>query len=379
MISSPYRKTLRISQLEIYLVGGAVRDELLGLTVTEKDWVVVGATPEELLALGFTPVGKEFPVFLHPLTHEEYALARTERKVGKGYKGFTFYTSKEVTLAEDLKRRDLTINAMAKTVSGELIDPYHGQRDLKEKILRHVSSAFEEDPVRILRLARFSAKFPDFTIHQSTQQLMEKMVALGEVDALVAERVWQELAKSLLNEKPRRFFETLRDCGAALILFPDLALDDSLLTTLDRASAVTTSPIIRLATVFYQIPPAIFKQWIERFRIPNEFSDFVSLLRDYHNVYVNCLQNDASAFLKFIKQTDALRRPQRFQDFLLACNVIHHSLNPSYAETVERLVQAVKSVDTLALQEKNLSGKAFADALENLRLQAIIHANLLAN
>jgi tRNA nucleotidyltransferase (CCA-adding enzyme) len=200
--------------MKIYIVGGAVRDELLGRPNADRDYVVVGATPQAMQAAGYRPVGKDFPVFLHPKTHEEYALARTERKSGHGYHGFTFHAAPDVTLEEDLARRDLTINAMAKGADGELIDPYCGQRDLQAKILRHVGPAFAEDPVRILRIARFAARFSDFSVAPETLALMRGMVASGEVDHLVAERVWQELAKGLMEDKPSRLFEVLRDCGA---------------------------------------------------------------------------------------------------------------------------------------------------------------------
>ena len=208
--------------MQIYLVGGAVRDELLGLSVKDKDYVVVGSTPAEMEAAGYKPVGKDFPVFLHPKTHDEYALARTERKTAKGYKGFAVQASIDVTLEEDLARRDLTINAIAKSVDGELIDPYHGLADIQSKTLRHVSAAFAEDPVRILRAARLSARFADFSVAPETNQLMQDMVSAGEVDALVAERVWQELAKGLMEAKPSRMFDVLRACGALKKIMPEL-------------------------------------------------------------------------------------------------------------------------------------------------------------
>src|SRR3989344_3610887 len=207
--------------MKIYLVGGAVRDKLLGLPVKDRDYVVVGATPEQMTAQGFKPVGADFPVFLHPQTKEEYALARTERKSGRGYKGFTVYAAPDVTLEDDLKRRDLTIHAMAEDESGKLVDPFHGAADLRAGILRHVSPAFGEDPVRILRAARFAARF-GFAIAPETLQMMRDMVSSGEVDALVAERVWQELARGLMEKKPSRFFETLRSCGALAKILPEV-------------------------------------------------------------------------------------------------------------------------------------------------------------
>ncbi|MDP3033274.1 MAG: multifunctional CCA tRNA nucleotidyl transferase/2'3'-cyclic phosphodiesterase/2'nucleotidase/phosphatase, partial [Rhodocyclaceae bacterium] len=208
--------------MQTYCVGGAIRDELLGLTVKDRDWVVVGATPEEMLEAGFKPVGRDFPVFLHPRTHEEYALARTEKKTAPGYAGFVFHTDPGVTLEDDLARRDLTINAIARAPDGSLIDPHGGQRDLAERVLRHVSPAFAEDPVRILRVARFAARFNDFSLAPETLALMQEMVANGEVDALVAERVWQELANGLMEAQPSRMFEILRACGALQRLLPEL-------------------------------------------------------------------------------------------------------------------------------------------------------------
>lgn len=213
--------------MKIYLVGGAVRDELLGIPYHEKDWVVVGATAEEMLAKGYRQVGKDFPVFLHPKTNEEYALARTERKVSKGYTGFTFNAAPEVTLEEDLQRRDLTINAIAKAEDGTIIDPFHGREDLQNKILRHVSPAFSEDPVRILRIARFAARYGDFTIAPETLALMKQMVVSGEVDALVPERVWKEWQRALSEKHPEKFFEVLAACGAMAILFPEISPENA--------------------------------------------------------------------------------------------------------------------------------------------------------
>ena len=213
--------------MQIYMVGGAVRDQLLGLPVNDRDWVVVGATPEQMQALGYLPVGKDFPVFLHPETHEEYALARTERKTAPGYKGFAFHTAQDVTLEQDLARRDLTINSIAEpaglTVSGSLFDPYNGQKDLQDRVLRHVTDAFREDPVRILRVARFAARFTDFSIAPETMALMREMVEDGEVDALVPERVWQELSRGLMEAQPSRMLTVLRDCGALQRLLPEVA------------------------------------------------------------------------------------------------------------------------------------------------------------
>src|SRR5256885_5337521 len=208
--------------MKAYIVGGAVRDALLGVPVNDRDWVVVGATPDDMLAAGYKPVGQDFPVFLHPQTHEEYALARTERKTAPGYHGFTFHADPSVTLEQDLERRDLTINAMAQDADGRVIDPFGGRDDLRDKVLRHVSPAFAEDPVRILRLARFAARFDDFAVAPQTLALMRDMVRAGEVDALVPERVWQELSRGLMERRPSRMFEVLRACGALARLLPEV-------------------------------------------------------------------------------------------------------------------------------------------------------------
>jgi len=255
--------------MKTYCVGGAIRDELLGLPVKDRDWVVVGATPEALLAQGYRPVGKDFPVFLHPLTHEEYALARTERKTAPGYAGFVFHTDPAVTLEEDLARRDLTINAMARGEDGVLRDPYGGQADLQARIFRHVSPAFAEDPVRILRMARFAARFADFRVAPETLQLMQAMVTAGEVDALVPERVWQELARGLMEARPSRMIEVLRDCCALARILPELdrlfgipqparyhpEIDTGAhqLLVLDEAAATGQPLAVRLACLFHDL------------------------------------------------------------------------------------------------------------------------------
>lgn len=356
--------------MKIYLVGGAVRDKLLGLPLKEKDWVVVGATPEEMLAQGFKAVGKAFPVFLHPKTKEEYALARTERKIGQGYKGFTFYTSADVTLEDDLKRRDLTINAMAQTTDGQLIDPYGGQYDLKHKILRHVSDAFQEDPVRILRVARFSTQFTDFSVYPDTWQLMRNMVKVGEVDALVAERVWQELSRSLANKKPSRFFQVLAQCDALPILFTDISAEA--LAALDRATEITNVPAIRFAALTHQHAEKNLQTLINHYRIPHEFSDLAFLVNQHRKLYKNILSANAEDLLNLINRVDALRRPERFKQFLIACEAIDNEISQTHRTKIEKVLSAIKAIDTQSLQEKNLTGDAFAHELEKLRLAAII-------
>ena len=340
--------------MQIFIVGGAVRDELLGRPNDDRDYVVVGATLEDLLKQGFRPVGKDFPVFLHPQTQDEYALARTERKSGRGYHGFTFHTAPDVTLEEDLARRDLTINAMAKAPDGTLIDPFHGQRDLSAKILRHVGPAFAEDPVRILRIARFAARFSDFTVAPETLTLMRDMVASGEVDHLVAERVWQELAKGLMEARPSRMFEVLRDCGALARLLPEL---DALFGVPQRADyhpeidtgihtmmVVDQSAIrgftlpVRFAALTHDLgkgttPADILPRHIgheersvqlteklgSRLRVPTECRDLALLMARYHGNVHRAADLKASTIITLFEKTDALRRPERFQQLLDAC------------------------------------------------------------
>ncbi|MBV8802084.1 MAG: multifunctional CCA tRNA nucleotidyl transferase/2'3'-cyclic phosphodiesterase/2'nucleotidase/phosphatase, partial [Gammaproteobacteria bacterium] len=254
--------------MKIYLVGGAVRDQLLGIPVKEKDWVVTGATVQDMLNQGFRQVGKDFPVFLHPKTHEEYALARIERKIGRGYTGFTFDTSPTVTLEEDLLRRDLTINAIAETPEGEIIDPYHGREDLAKKILRHVSSAFAEDPVRILRVGRFAARF-NFPVAEETINLMKQMVAAGEVDALVPERVWKELERALTEKYPFQFFAVLEKCEALEILFPHISIDNPGILALKQDIHLPTNSQVRLAILLHALSIEDINTFCDRYRIRN--------------------------------------------------------------------------------------------------------------
>lgn len=340
--------------MQTYIVGGAVRDELLGRPNADRDYVVVGATPEAMLEQGFRPVGKDFPVFLHPDTHEEYALARTERKTGRGYHGFAFHAAPDVTLDDDLARRDLTINAMAKAADGRLIDPFHGQRDLQAKVLRHVGPAFAEDPVRILRIARFAARFSDFSIAPETLELMRGMVAAGEVDHLVAERVWQELAKGLMEDKPSRMFEVLRDCGALARLLPEvdklfgvpqradyhpeidtgihtlMVVDQSALRgftlpvrfsalTHDLGKAETPADILPRHLGHEERSVRLTEQLCARLRVPNDCRDLALLMARYHGNVHRAADLKASTIVTLFEKTDALRRPERFRNLLEAC------------------------------------------------------------
>lgn len=347
--------------MQLFVVGGAVRDRLLGQPVNDRDWVAVGATPEELLALGYRPVGKDFPVFLHPETGEEVALARTERKSGRGYHGFTFHAAPEVTLEQDLARRDLTINAMAEGADGMLIDPFGGQRDLRAGVLRHVSPAFAEDPVRLLRLARFAARWPHFTIAPETQALLVKLVQQGEVDALVAERVWQELARGLMAARPSRMLEVLRDCGALARLLPEPRLDERDLARLDRGARVGADLAARFALLGWRDGAAVTRAAV-RLRTPAEVREVAELFaREESRVAAlpNPLQPaDAAGLLALFERCDALRRPERFRVFLQACDLAATGLAPDGPEGgVERapsllpLLEAVGRTDTAAAAE----------------------------
>ena len=344
--------------MKIYMVGGAVRDRLLGLPVHDHDWVVVGSTPEQMTAQGFVPVGKDFPVFLHPKTHEEYALARTERKNGRGYHGFTVQAAPNVTLEEDLARRDLTINAIAAparwTGGSGTIDPYNGITDLERKVLRHVTHAFREDPVRILRLARFAARFADFTIAPETMDLMREMVADGEVDALVPERVWQELARGLMEPQPSRMFTVLRDCGALARLLPELdalwgvpqradyhpEIDTGVhvMMVLDRAAALDAPLPVRWACVAHDLgkgttPADVLPRHIghelrsvdlarvvhQRLRVPTDCAELALLVAAEHGNIHRSQGIAPAAVLRLLERCDAFRKPERFAEALLAC------------------------------------------------------------
>ena len=344
--------------MKIYQVGGAVRDALLGLPVHDRDWLVVGGTPEAMVAQGFTPVGRDFPVFLHPQTHEEYALARTERKSGHGYQGFTVYTSPDVTLEEDLARRDLTINAIAApadwTGAEGIFDPYHGVADLHAKVLRHVTEAFAEDPVRILRVARFAARFTDFSVAPETMALMQAMVQAGEVAHLVPERVWQEISRGLMEAQPERMFAVLRACGALAVLLPELdrlwgvpqradyhpEVDTGLHTMLVLGQAVQQqAPLaVRWACLVHDLgkgtTPAdvlprhigheqrgakLVRQVGERWRVPRECTELAELVAAEHGNIHRSLDLSPAAVLRLLQRCDALRKPERFAQALWAC------------------------------------------------------------
>jgi tRNA nucleotidyltransferase (CCA-adding enzyme) len=319
--------------VKVYLVGGAVRDELLGLPVQECDYVVVGATPEEMVRLGFKPVGKDFPVFLHPKTYAEYALARTERKSGRGYKGFTVYASPEITLEEDLRRRDLTINAMARSEDGQLIDPFGGKKDLEAGVLRHVSEAFAEDPVRILRVARFAARF-GFSVHPSTLRLMVQMVQAGEADFLVPERVWQEFSRALGERRPELMFEVLQRAGLLAKAFPELKA---------WPPRFSGSVPVRFAVLAWPLAENEVQALSERLRAPAEVRDLaVAAVRNKEGLK----KSTPDALLGVLKGADAFRRPERFADLLEAARLAEPGIDTA---RVERARAAAAAVDAGAI------------------------------
>jgi len=309
--------------MKVYRVGGSVRDSLLGLPISDIDYVVVGSTPEQMVEAGFTPVGKDFPVFIHPKTHAEYALARTERKTAPGYHGFVFHCAPDVTIEEDLQRRDLTINAMAIAEGeAEVIDPFGGQQDLAAKIFRHVSSAFAEDPVRILRVARFAARFTMFTVAPETRQLMCAMVQSGEVDALVPERVWQEIARGLMEQQPSRMLDVLREVGALTRIMPEmksmLANDVRMKQVIDRAAHLGFSLAVRWASMLSASEPILAAQLCDRLRVPSEIRDLTSLVLREHTIIEKALSLSPEVIVQLFERCDAFRRPSRLTQLIQA-------------------------------------------------------------
>ena len=408
--------------MKTYLVGGAVRDGLLGLSGSDRDWVVVGSTPQDMAALGFTPVGKDFPVFLHPRTHEEYALARTERKTAPGYKGFVVHASPEVTLEEDLARRDLSINAIAQADDGSLIDPYGGQQDLQHKVLRHVTDAFREDPVRILRVARFAARFPAFTVAAQTLALMQDMVAAGEVNALVSERVWQELAKGLMAARPSRMLQVLRDCGALKILLPEVdrlygvpqppehhpEIDTGvhLEMVLDETAKANAPLEVRFAALCHDLGKGntapdklprhigheersvkLLRSLSERWRVPVHCKELAEVVAREHG-HIHASQSlGAEAVLRLLGRCDALRRPERFTLVLQACECdargrlgLQDRDYPQSAR-LQALLNAALSVDSAQISaqalQQGLSGMDVGKRIEHARVKAISHHPVL--
>ncbi len=407
--------------IEAYEVGGAVRDALLGLPVNDRDWVVVGSTPEQMTALGFEPVGRDFPVFLHPHSHEEYALARTERKTARGYRGFSVYCAPDVSLQDDLRRRDLTINAMARSPDGALIDPWGGQRDLRAGILRHVSEAFTEDPVRILRLARFAARFERFTVAPETVDLMRAMVRDGEVDALVPERVWQELSRGLMETRPSRMLEVLRDCGALGRLIPELdalwgvpqradhhpEVDTGIHISLviDAAARLQASLPARWAALLHDLGKAttpaevlpahigheqrsahLARQVCERLKVPNDCRELaIMAARDHGNLH-RAAELRASTMVDLLERCDAIRKPARFSELLLACEAdargrAGRSDQPyPQASMWQAALQAARSIDAGAIagasppEPASSRAQRIRDAVHRARVEAVAAA-----
>ena len=414
--------------MQIYLVGGAVRDMLLGLPVQDHDWVVVGSTPEELVAQGFLPVGKDFPVFLHPKTKEEYALARTERKTARGYHGFEVHAAPDVTLEQDLARRDLTINSIAACAGIDwsiaqfdaelqaLIDPFGGQQDIQAKVLRHVTDAFREDPVRILRVARFAARFADFSVATETMQLMQDMVTHGEADALVAERVWQELSRGLMEAAPSRMFGVLRDCGALERLLPEVnrlwgvpqraeyhpEVDTGvhLMMVLDMAARLSAPLPVRFACLMHDLgkgtTPAdvlpkhighelrsakLSKTVCERLRVPVECRELADVVAMEHGNIHRSAEFGAAALVRLLERCDAFRKPQRFADVLLACECdargrlgLHDSAYPQrqrLADVLKVAQSVVTSVIAEAAQAEGLDGKKIGERVHAARVAAV--------
>lgn len=400
--------------MKIYLVGGAVRDKLLGYPSVEKDWVVVGATPEILEAQGFTPVGKDFPVFLHPQTKEEYALARTERKTGHGYGGFTFYCAEDITLEEDLRRRDLTINAIAEDEHGKIVDPFRGQQDLKQKILRHVSPAFAEDPVRILRIARFAARYHHlgFKVADETMALMREMVESGEVDHLVPERVWKEMHRALGEKSPDIFIQVLLDCGALKRILPEIdrlfgvpqtaiyhpEIDTGIhtLMSLQQACQLSSETIVRFATLLHDLGKGLtpkeewprhsghesrslplVEQLCERIAAPKDYRDLAMIVAEFHTHCHRALELKPGTLCKVLQRTDAFRRPQRFEYFLLCCEADARGRTGlekrdyPQADYFRQALQLCQQIDLKAIAARGFTGKAFGDELERQRLQQL--------
>ncbi|MEG0881821.1 MAG: multifunctional CCA addition/repair protein [Janthinobacterium sp.] len=358
--------------MKIYTVGGAVRDQLLGLPVKDHDHVVVGATPEDMLRQGFRPVGKDFPVFLHPKTQEEYALARTERKTAPGYRGFVFHTAPDVTLEEDLVRRDLTINAIARAEDGTLTDPFGGMQDIQDKIFRHVSDAFGEDPVRILRLARFAARFDGFTVAPATMALMRRMVDDGEVDALVAERVWQEVAKGLMESHPSRMLTVLRDCGALARIMGELAISERLLQVIDHTAAQGHDLPVRFAALLLRLPKDAIEQLSERLRVPNECRELaVMAARERDNIN-GALALGAEAIVSLCERCDGLRKPQRFAQLLqaVACDGLVAGDFPQ-AVRLQGGLDAARGVNAGALAHGCAEPKRIPEVIHAARVAAV--------
>jgi tRNA nucleotidyltransferase (CCA-adding enzyme) len=376
----------RVEGLTVYQAGGSVRDRLLGLVPGDRDFVVVGAGPEELVRRGFRPVGRDFPVFLHPETGEEYALARTERKQGRGYQGFVFQTGPEVTLEQDLARRDLTINAMAVASDGQLVDPYNGRLDLQAGCLRHITDAFREDPVRVLRLARFATRFEEFEIAAKTLNLCRGMVENKEVSHLVPERVWQEMSRALMYLRPSRFFDVLHEIGALGIILPEIEAVFADQTqaryrfrALDVAAELNANLPVRFAVLVCGIKnaPAAIDELAKRLRVPGDCRKMACLLSDLRDDVVAVFERDASQVVQVLRRLDVFRKPDRLSDLLLACLAGERARGQTtnqpwtQAELWHKAAEAARSVDGGALHRSGLRGRDVAEAMQSEQIRRI--------
>jgi len=362
--------------MHIYKVGGAVRDRLLGRPVSDIDWLVVGATVEEMHAKGYRPVGADFPVFLHPKTGEEYALARTERKSGRGYGGFTFHASPDVTLEDDLIRRDLTINAMAEDEAGTVYDPHHGQDDLEKRILRHVSPAFAEDPLRVLRVARFAARYAPlgFRVAEETLELMRQISTSGELQALTAERSWKEIERALMEAQPQVFFQVLRACDALPALLPELVDDAQALAALEQAAAHEQPLHVRWACLLRGLAPASIKAVNQRLKAPRECQELALLTGECLAQANQALELSATALLELLQKFDVYRRPQRFEDFVAVCQMAalgDGKQGYPQADYLRGAATAARAVEVKPLVQAGLIGQALGEALKAERLKAL--------
>ena len=371
--------------MQIYKVGGAVRDRLLGRPVTEVDWVVVGATAEALAAQGFRPVGADFPVFLHPETGEEYALARTERKSGRGYGGFTFHAAPDVTLEQDLIRRDLTVNAMAEDDEEHVIDPYGGRADLQARLLRHVSPAFAEDPLRVLRVARFAARYCTlgFQVAPETLLLMQEMVASGELDALTAERLWKEISRALLEERPDVFIRVLHDCGALAVLLPEVVArfvadrpepGARLYATLRQTAEVQASLNVRWACLLLDVPEEQHAAISARLKVPREPAELALLLARHWPTALQARQLTPEAWFELLQGFDVLRRPARFEEFLQACDcaaTVRTDEGEPPLALLRQAAEVLRGVEVQPLVAQGFKGAALGEALKQARIDAL--------
>ncbi|WP_213953014.1 multifunctional CCA tRNA nucleotidyl transferase/2'3'-cyclic phosphodiesterase/2'nucleotidase/phosphatase [Variovorax sp. dw_954] len=373
--------------MRTYLVGGALRDRLLGLPVSDRDWLVVGATPEQMAARGYLPVGRDFPVFLHPVTREEHALARTERKSAPGYRGFTIHASPEVTIEEDLARRDLTINAIAlpaeladtpTTDANALVDPFHGQRDLRDKVLRHVTDAFREDPVRILRVARFAARFHDFSVAPETMDLMRGMVEAGEVDALVPERVWQELARGLMEAVPSRMFSVLQECGAMQRLLPEVDTRAERLRHVDSAARLQAPLPVRFGCLTWGLPTPSVLGVCERLRAPTDERDLALLFAREGSAVGASTALGATDIVVLLERCDAIRKPARLAQLLQACECCEVGDAIAAGQRLRVALSAAQAVATDVIareaQMAGESGPKIGAAIRRARIAAVAQA-----